>query len=158
MNFLQQKLARLQQELEAKPHRPVKTGSANAQERRHTCQQVSTLYEEPEHWQDSLRAYRWQHHPKDQVVPRVRLEPNKPHFIIAHLLSGRRRLEKLRLDVRQNCLSPGQKNKLCPLSQIFTSTKNDTHPTITYVRHACQIMVLCILISPKESALCEIAA
>ena len=56
MNFLQQKLARLQQELEAKPHRPVKTGSANAQERRHTCQQVSTLYEEPEHWQDSLRA------------------------------------------------------------------------------------------------------
>ena len=93
--FLRAKLERLLNSAPAGPHRPVMRGTANATERRATCNGISTLFEAQTSWQADLRTCSWHTLPPDQPVPRLQLRSNRPHFVIAHLFSGRRRVEDI---------------------------------------------------------------
>jgi len=93
IEFLKQKYARLQAEEAApsRPHRPVRTGTANAGERRRTIQQVPSCYEAQADWLAAIRQMQWRVLPSDSTVPIYRSLQGRPHFLIVHVFSGRRR-------------------------------------------------------------------
>eukprot|EP00438_Fugacium_kawagutii_P002798 Skav225642 [mRNA] locus=scaffold1716:304236:310004:- [translate_table: standard] len=73
------------------PHRPVKTGSANATERLRTIQRIPQSYLQQYEWQDRLRCASWTALPAPQSVPVYSYSDGKPCFLFVHLFSGRRR-------------------------------------------------------------------
>ena len=73
------------------PHRPVRRGAANHRERQEAHEEIFSLYQTQEEWQTSLRQVEWSTTPPEQDVPTINEVAVKPHFLVAHLFSGRRR-------------------------------------------------------------------
>ena len=91
--FKRQQIARLEQENEAPlvPHRPVRTGTANPGERQRTVQIVPSAFEGHADWLKAIRAVKWATLPADCPMPIYRSLAGRPHFLLVHLFSGRRR-------------------------------------------------------------------
>ena len=75
----------------SRPHRPVRTGTANPGERRRTIQQVPSCYEAQADWLAAIRQMQWRVLPEDPTVPIYRSIQGRAHFLIVHIFSGRRR-------------------------------------------------------------------
>ena len=73
------------------PHREVRKGTANAQERADTAAAIPMYYEEQNLLFDFIRTIKWFDLPFDCKVPIWRQPREKIIFLIAHLFSGRRR-------------------------------------------------------------------
>eukprot|EP00435_Cladocopium_sp_Y103_P051685 s421_g16.t1 len=76
---------------EPQPHRPRRFGTANVRERNHTIQQIPSLYATQADWLETLRQVRWRTLPPEQSVPYFNVVRDRPHFLVVHLFSGRRR-------------------------------------------------------------------
>lgn len=74
------------------PHRAVRKGSANTQERAETAASVPMRFDEQQLLFQHVRAIKWLDLPRDCKVPIWRQPQEKPIFLIAHLFSGRRRV------------------------------------------------------------------
>ena len=87
IEFLKQKHARLQAEEAApsRPHRPVRTGTANPGERRRTIQQVPSCYDAQADWLAAIRKMQWRVLPEDPTMPIYRSLQGRPHFLIVHI-------------------------------------------------------------------------
>lgn len=76
---------------ERKPHRPVRRGNANQQERQETRELIPSLFLSQTEWQHELRQLEWMNLMPESQVPSIRELRFKPHFLVVHLFSGRRR-------------------------------------------------------------------
>lgn len=76
---------------ERKPHRPVRRGNANQQERQETREMIPSLFLSQTDWQHELRQLEWVNLMPESQVPSIRELRAKPHFLVVHLFSGRRR-------------------------------------------------------------------
>ena len=87
IEFLKQKHARLQAEEAApsRPHRPVRTGTANPGERRRTIQQVPSCYDAQADWLAAIRQMQWRVLPEDPTMPIYRSLQGRPHFLSVHI-------------------------------------------------------------------------
>eukprot|EP00435_Cladocopium_sp_Y103_P031953 s3260_g8.t1 len=92
-SWLHQRLGFLRGEAVAapQPHRPCRRGTANARERQATIQNICTAFEDQHDWLSSLRRVRWKTLPKERLTPIYTSLEDRPHFLIVHLFSGRRR-------------------------------------------------------------------
>eukprot|EP00435_Cladocopium_sp_Y103_P072135 s590_g39.t1 len=93
--WLRQRLRFLHNEIEAdpQPHRPVRTGTANARERQTTSQKVPSAYQTQAEWLTLLRAVRWRTLPAEASTPIYKTVEGRKHFLVVHLFSGRRRAD-----------------------------------------------------------------
>ena len=92
---LQQTISAIEQgtvRTEYKGHRPIRTGGANARERQRTLHSITVAYEDQPRWQAALEAAQWQTLPKRHCLPVIKTLCPRPHFLVAHLFSGRRRM------------------------------------------------------------------
>ena len=81
-------------DLQPQPHRPVRLGTANPVERHRTQQTVIRRFGQQDEWQAAFRQAVWHTLPEDRILPCLQPQPGpdqRPHFLIAHLFSGRRR-------------------------------------------------------------------
>lgn len=74
-------------------HRPVRIGVANKRERLRTQHSIWVAYEEQPAWQEALERAEWEVLPARGDLPSIMTLLPRPHFVIAHLFSGRRRSE-----------------------------------------------------------------
>ena len=97
---LQRKLRSFERKLDMQnpptllPHRPVRRGTANEQERRTQWQPVPSLFDAQTAWQSDISQVKWRDLPPDKGPPCLQLlwEPKaSPVFLLVHLFSGRRR-------------------------------------------------------------------
>ena len=82
---------RNEQECAPKPHRPVRTGTANARERQATVQAIPSRFSAQEDWLRRLREVRWKTLPTDAPTPIFRHIEGQRHFLFVHIFAGRRR-------------------------------------------------------------------
>ena len=75
-----------------KGHRPVRQGGANSRERLRTLHTITVAYEDQPRWEAALEATEWEVLPDRHLLPMVRSLSPRPHFLVAHLFSGRRRV------------------------------------------------------------------
>eukprot|EP00435_Cladocopium_sp_Y103_P005101 s2179_g1.t1 len=73
------------------PHRPRRLGTANERERQFTQQRIPSLFANQEEWLASIRAMNWRVLPPDAATPMFARVSDRPHFLMVHLFSGRRR-------------------------------------------------------------------
>eukprot|EP00435_Cladocopium_sp_Y103_P055590 s1133_g18.t1 len=86
------KLCRLQADVDQPfSHRPVRRGTANARERIATAQRIPSLFDAQTEWFADIGRVRWDALPKPVAVGATIGSDQRPHFLIAHLFSGRRR-------------------------------------------------------------------
>lgn len=87
------KLQRLidEQNEDPRPHRPKRVGTANEHERRGTRQTISLAYDEQADWRAALRALQWHDLPPEAATPMYATPRDRPHFLLVHVFSGRRR-------------------------------------------------------------------
>ena len=74
-----------------RPHRPVRRGAANQRERQEAREEIHSLYQTQEEWQENLRQAEWSTTPTEKDVPTINEVAVRPHFLVVHLFSGRRR-------------------------------------------------------------------
>ena len=91
--FKRQQIQQLEQEAvtPAQPHRPRRLGTANPGERQRTIQVVPSAFETQEEWLRGLRLVKWATLPVDRHTPIYQMLQGRPHFLLVHIFSGRRR-------------------------------------------------------------------
>ena len=72
-------------------HRPIRRGVANRRERVQTQHEIRVAYEDQPAWQSALEEAVWQSLPNRGGLPMLRSLSPRPHFLVVHLFSGRRR-------------------------------------------------------------------
>ena len=105
------------------PHRPLRTGTANVIERRFTSQRVPSQYGDQADWLAALREVRWKTSPPDAKVPLYDCVRGRPHFLVVHLFSGRRRAGDL-----HECLDAWAATKNVQITVLSMDTAN----SVTY--------------------------
>ena len=73
------------------PHRPIRTGTANARERLATVQTIPSRFFSHGDWLRQLRSMRWRTLPREVPTPLFRIIGGQRHFLFVHLFAGRRR-------------------------------------------------------------------
>ena len=91
VHFLQRCLAAPQPTLNLLGHRPVRKDGGNRQERQRTQHTIRTAFEEQGHWQSVLESVEWKALTVREALPSIRSLSPRPHFLVVHLFSGRRR-------------------------------------------------------------------
>ena len=95
IQFLQQSIAAISlgvTEQGDRGHRPVRRGVANKRERLRTLHAIQVAYEDQPKWQKALEEASWRTLPTQGRLPTLRSLTPRPHFLVAHLFSGRRRV------------------------------------------------------------------
>lgn len=77
---------------EPQPHRPRKVGTANTHERRVTKQKIKLAFDEQVEWLTHLRKLQWHDLPRDVTTPIYATIRDRPHYLLVHIFSGRRRV------------------------------------------------------------------
>eukprot|EP00435_Cladocopium_sp_Y103_P041995 s1288_g11.t1 len=85
----------------AVPHCPVRQGTANAGERRHTIQAVPSSFHAQVEWQHKFRSIKWFDFPRQQGIPLLSAPGEKPRLLVVHLFSGRRRVGDFHWQLQQ---------------------------------------------------------
>ena len=91
VHFLQRCLATPQPTSNLLGHRPVRKDGGNRQERQRTQHTIRTAFEEQGHWQSVLESVEWTALTEREALPSIRSLSPRPHFLMVHLFSGRRR-------------------------------------------------------------------
>ena len=91
IHALRRQIRNLDLQAHLRPHRSIKKGAANDQERARTRQAIPRALSTQVEWQRRIKQVRWDVFPDDQVIPRLPEALSKPTFVVAHLFSGRRR-------------------------------------------------------------------
>lgn len=128
LNFLRQKIQALLAQGPDHPHRAVKTPASH----RHSAVDghVTMKFEEQTAWHERLRALEWDQCLPSQPIPRL-LHGGKPHFVVVHLFSGRRRPQDVHYWLAQWANHRGAKITVLSMDTAVSQAYGNLHVKAT---------------------------